>query len=63
MDDTDAVTDRLGHFELSETQSLLLRHSGSGRYVFALANVVHSHLYQVTGAQFAGVRIALFDSA
>ena len=50
---TDCATGRLGNFELDGSRGLLLPHGCSGRYVFAMADVAHSHLYQVTGPQFA----------
>ena len=52
----DCVTGRLGNFELNGARGLLLHHGGSGRYVFAMADVAHSHLDQVTGPQFGSLR-------
>ena len=47
------VTGRLGNLELNWPRGLLLHYGGSGRYVFAMADVAHSHFFQVTGPQFA----------
>lgn len=49
----DCVTGRLGNFKLNWSRGLLLHHGGAGRNVFAMADVAHSHFYQITGPQLA----------